>query len=88
MSSLKNLFSAVWPVNQIKYWSKQHISNTWGKCGLMDGILLLFYQELGLEWVWWHIALIPALRSQRQTDLCEFEASLVYIVSSTIDRAR
>ena len=54
----------------------------------MDGILLLFYQELGLEWVWWHMALIPALRSQRQTDLCEFEASLVYIVSSTIDRAR
>ena len=26
--------------------------------------------------------LIPALRSQRQADLCEFEANLVYRVSS------
>ena len=25
---------------------------------------------------------IPALRRQRQEDLCDFEASLVYIVSS------
>lgn len=23
-------------------------------------------------WVWWHMHLIPALRSQRQADLCEF----------------
>jgi hypothetical protein len=27
---------------------------------------------------WWHVPLIPALRRQRQEDLCEFEASLVY----------
>ena len=26
----------------------------------------------------WHTPLIPALGKQRQTDLCEFEASLVY----------
>ena len=30
--------------------------------------------------------LIPALKRQRQVDLCEFEASLVYIVSSRIAR--
>ena len=27
---------------------------------------------------WWHTPLIPALGRQRQVDLCEFEASLVY----------
>ena len=31
---------------------------------------------------WWHTPLIPALRRKRQADLCEFEASLVYRVSS------
>jgi hypothetical protein len=30
---------------------------------------------------WWHMALIPALLQQRQADLCEFEASLIYRVS-------
>ena len=30
--------------------------------------------------------LIPALRKQRQADLCEFEASLVYIASSRTAR--
>ena len=29
------------------------------------------------------ISLIPAFRRQRQSDLCEFEASLLYKVSST-----
>ena len=33
------------------------------------------------------MALIPALRRQRQADLCEFEASLVYRVSSRTFRA-
>ena len=28
--------------------------------------------------MWWYTALIPTLRRQRQTDLCEFEASLIY----------
>jgi hypothetical protein len=32
---------------------------------------------------WWHLPLIPPLRRQSQVDLCEFEASLVYIVSSS-----
>jgi hypothetical protein len=36
---------------------------------------------------WWHKPLIPALGRQRQSDLCEFEASLVYRVSSRIARA-
>ena len=31
---------------------------------------------------WWRTPLIRALRSQRQADLCEFEASLIYRASS------
>jgi hypothetical protein len=29
-------------------------------------------------WWWWSTSLIPALGRQRQVDLCESEASLVY----------
>jgi hypothetical protein len=36
--------------------------------------------------VWWHTPLIPALRRQGQT-ISEFEASLVYKVSSRTARA-
>jgi hypothetical protein len=36
--------------------------------------------------VWWHTPLIPALRRQRQ-QISEFEASLVYKVSSRTARA-
>ena len=36
---------------------------------------------------WWHTPLILALGSQTQADLCEFEASLVYKVSSRTARA-
>ena len=32
--------------------------------------------------IWWLTPLIPALGRQRQMDLCEFEASLVYRASS------
>jgi hypothetical protein len=38
--------------------------------------LQLFYSQ-----VWWYKSLFPALRRQRQADLYEFEASLVYILS-------
>ena len=31
---------------------------------------------------WWHTPLIPALGKERQTDFCEFKASLVYRASS------
>ena len=31
--------------------------------------------------VWWHWSSIPALRKQRQADLCEFEANLIYMLS-------
>jgi hypothetical protein len=27
---------------------------------------------------WWFFPLIPTLRKQKQVDLCEFEASLIY----------
>jgi hypothetical protein len=30
---------------------------------------------------WWHMPLVPALKRQRQVDLSEFRASLVYIVN-------
>jgi len=36
---------------------------------------------------WWYAPLIPALRRQRQADHCEFEASLVYRMSSRIAKA-
>ena len=39
------------------------------------------------NWAWWCIPLIPALKRLRQADLCEFEASLVYRMSSRIARA-
>ena len=37
-------------------------------------------------WMWWRTPLIPALRKQRQA-ISEFEASLVYKVSSRTARA-
>ena len=43
------------------------------------------YQSLAV-W-WWHSSLIPALRGQRQADICEFQASLVYKLSSRTTRA-
>ena len=46
--------------------------------------------ETCLHWAWWCTFFIPALGRQRQVDLYEFEASLVYQASSrtarTIDR--
>jgi hypothetical protein len=37
--------------------------------------------------VWWHIPLIAALRKQRQLDLGELQANLVYRVSSRTSKA-
>jgi hypothetical protein len=37
-----------------------------------------------VEGICW--SLIPAIRRQRQADLCEFKASLIYRVSSRIAR--
>ena len=34
---------------------------------------------------WWHMPLISALRRQRQEDLCEFKARVVYRESSRTD---
>jgi hypothetical protein len=36
---------------------------------------------------WWHTPFIPAFERQRLVDLCEFEASLVYIVRFRTARA-
>jgi len=36
---------------------------------------------------WWHMPLIPALRRQRQEDLYEFWANLIYIGSFRMVRA-
>ena len=35
---------------------------------------------------WWHMLLILAFRRQRQVNLCELEASLIYRVSSRTAR--
>jgi hypothetical protein len=44
-------------------------------------------ETIDIDWAWWHMPLIPALRRQRQTDLHEFEASLDYRASSRTARA-
>ena len=30
------------------------------------------------SWAWWRMPLVPTLGKQKQVDLCELEASLVY----------
>ena len=43
-------------------------------------------KDKDLAQVWWHTPLLPALGRQRQEDLCELEASLVYKESSRTAR--
>jgi hypothetical protein len=45
-------------------------------------------KSIGHSQAWWQMPLIPAFWSQRQVDLCELEASLIYIVSFGIARAK
>ena len=40
------------------------------------------FRNEGISWVRWHMPLLLALEKQRQADLYELEASLVYTVSS------
>ena len=44
-------------------------------------------KSITLAGQWWYMPLIPGLRRQRQVDLCESEASLVYRGSSRTARA-
>jgi hypothetical protein len=46
-----------------------------------------FYEIRKFSWMWCHTSLIPEYGRQRQEDLYEFEATLVYIVSSRTVRA-
>jgi hypothetical protein len=46
-------------------------------------VLKVTGKDLGqVCWAWWSTLLISALGRQKHTDLCEFEASLLYIESS------
>lgn len=38
--------------------------------------------------MWWHMPLIPALRRKKQAYLCEFEATLTYIVRSCLKKKK
>ena len=46
-----------------------------------------FLKEIQESRAWWRMPLIPALGRQRQVNLCEFEASLVYRESFRTPRA-
>jgi hypothetical protein len=48
--------------------------------------LFLIYKKIRVRG-WWHTPLIPALGRQRHRRISEFEASLVYPVSSRTARA-
>jgi hypothetical protein len=39
-----------------------------GQLGGMRGLARMIKKVKGLSWAWWRMALIPALRRQRQAD--------------------
>jgi hypothetical protein len=43
--------------------------------------------KIGNNGQWWHMLLIPTLGRQKQADLCESEASMLYRASSRTARA-
>ena len=62
----------------------------WGQPGLQElvpGQPGLDIETRSLVRQWWHMPLILALGRQRQSDLCEFKASLIYKVSFRTARA-
>ena len=50
-------------------------------------VYFVIFRDKDLAGCWWLKSLIPALGRQRQTDLCEFEASLVYRMNSETAKA-
>ena len=64
-----------------------------------ETMLLLFTSRFSLQLIFlchlniiysqeWHTPLIPALGRQKQVDLCEFEASLVYILHKELQASQ
>jgi len=52
-------------------------------CTYIHTNIHIYIRSTHTSQVWWHKLLIPALKRQRKADFeFEFEASLVYIVSS------
>ena len=51
-------------------------------------IIIFSDKESKLSWVWWLRPLTPELRRQRQVNLCEFQVSKVYTVSSKPARSK
>ena len=47
----------------------------------------VIYHIVAIARQWWCKPLVPALERQRQAEFLEFEASLIYRVSSTTARA-
>jgi hypothetical protein len=42
-------------------------------------ILVILWQHFVMGSMWWHTPSIQVLRRQKQTDLLEFEGSLIYV---------
>lgn len=49
-------------------------------------VKLVVLTKMESGWVGWHMPFNPTLWQQRQSDLCEFRVSMVYIESSKLMR--